>query len=299
MVGKGRFLRYARLAIPTLAGTTLLSGCGRQFMVLDPSGPVGTRELHLILLSAGLMAVVIVPALVLFAWILVRYRDKPGNKARFAPNWAENRTLEVIWWGIPIVLIAVIGVFTAKDIYALTKPPEKNVQPLTIDVVSLDWKWLFLYPGQHIATVNYAEIPTGVPVQFVLTSDAPMNSFWVPALGGQVYTMPGMAMKLWLQADKDGDYYGHGANFTGAGFAKMQFDILSRPKADFDQWVTKVQSGTAKLTDAGYARLKKPSNVGEQSYAAFPSGLFNKIVTTDGGKYYTQMNMQDMPGMAN
>lgn len=296
-MGKGRYKQYAKMTIPAVMGTALLSGCGRQFMVLDPSGPVGTKEMHLILLSAGLMGIVIVPALILFAWILVRYRDKPGNRARFAPTWAENRVLEVVWWGIPIILIAVIGAFTVKDIYALTKPPEKNVQPLTVDVVSLDWKWLFMYPNQHIATVNYAEIPTGVPVDFVLTADAPINSFWVPGLGGQEYAMPGMALKLWLQSDKSGTYYGHGANFTGAGFAKNQFNVISKPQSDFESWVKQVQSSSHTMTDATYVQLKKPSDVSTRSYSEYPSGLFNQILTKDGGKYYTQMNMEDMPGM--
>jgi len=298
-LSNGRNLSCAKTTVVTLGVAAMLSGCDGQYMVLHPSGPVGTTEEHLILISAGLMAAVIVPALAFLGWILVRFRDKPGNRARFAPEWAENRTLEVIWWSVPIVLVAIIGIFTAKDIYALTNPPEKNVKPLTIDVVSLDWKWLFMYPGQHIATVNYAEVPTGVPVQFVLTSDAPMNSFWVPALGGQVYTMPGMAEKLWLQADKSGEFYGHGANFTGAGFAQMQFSVISKPESEFASWVQHVKETSSTLTNQGYVQLKQPGNVATLSYSDYPSGLFENIVMTDGGKYYKQMNISAMPGMGN
>lgn len=289
--------RYAKTAAVSLAAIGLLSGCGQKYMLLNPAGPVGQRELHLILLSAGLMAIVIVPALALLVWVLIRYRDRPNSKARFEPEWADNRTLEIVWWAIPIVLIGVIGTFTTKDIFALTKPPEQTVKPITIDVVSLDWKWLFLYPDQHIATVNYAEIPKGVPVEFVITADAPMNSFWVPQLGGQVYAMPGMAMGLWLQADKTGTFYGHGANFTGSGFAKAQFNIISKSQADFDAWTQQVKSSSSALTNAEYATLKKPGNVAQMSYSSFPSSLFQNIVMTDGGKYMKQMNMSTALGM--
>lgn len=295
----GRFLRYIKTAAVSVAAVLSLSGCGDQVMLLHPSGPVGLREMHLIMISAGLMAIVIVPALVFLAWVLVRYRDKPGNRAKFAPEWADSKALEITWWAIPIVLIAVIGTFTARDIYALTKPPEQNVKPLTIDVVSLDWKWLFLYPDQGVATVNYAEIPTGVPVQFVLTSDAPMNSFWVPSLGGQVYTMPGMAEKLWLQADKSGSYYGHGANFTGAGFAKMQFSVIAKPQGEFNAWAQQMKTTGTSLTNAGYLTLKKPGNVGQISYSNYPANLFRSIVMTDGGKYMNQMNTSTAVGMGN
>ncbi|MCL6453988.1 MAG: ubiquinol oxidase subunit II [Alicyclobacillus sp.] len=286
--------RRVRTVVFSAAVLTLfLTGCGPQYLVLNPVGPVGREELHLIVLSAILVGIVIVPVLFLLAFIVWRYRDKPGNTAPYKPKWSESKVLEFIWWGIPVVIVAVLGVFTAKTTFALVKPPaeDQQVKPLTIQVVSLDWKWLFLYPDQHIATVNYAEIPTGVPVQFELTSDAPMNSFWVPQLGGQEYTMPGMAMRLWLQADKPGTYYGHGANFTGSGFAHMDFNVIAKSDADFNGWVHQVQSSSQQLTKAGYQKLKQPSVVGTSSYASYPAHLFNDTVWADGGQY--------MPGMMN
>lgn len=289
-----RLSRIGSMSAIAVAMMLALSGCGPQYTVLNPAGPVGKTELHLIILSAILVAIVIIPVLILLAIIVVRYRDRPDNKAPYQPTWTHSKTLEFIWWGIPIVIIVVLGTFTAKTTFALTKPPETNVKPITIEVMSLDWKWLFLYPDQHVATVNYAEIPTGVPVQFVLTADAPMNSFWIPQLGGQEYTMAGMAMRLWLQADKPGTYQGYGANFTGAGFAHMNFQVQSLSQNDFNTWVTHTQQSNNPLTNAGYTDLAKQSIVGKETFSSFPSGLFQDVVNKDGGKY-----MQGMPEMGN
>ncbi|MCL6446198.1 MAG: ubiquinol oxidase subunit II [Alicyclobacillus sp.] len=275
-----------------LATTLLVTGCGPQYMVLDPAGPVGREEMHLIVLSTVLIAIVVIPVLALLVYIVWRYRDKPDNKADYRPTWADSKTLEFVWWGIPIVIVGVLSVFTAKTTFALVRPPENNVKPITIQVTSLDWKWLFQYPGQKIATVNYAEIPVGVPVQFELTSDAPMNSFWVPQLGGQEYTMPGMSMRLWLEADKAGSYYGHGANFTGKGFAHMNFTVNAVSQQQFDAWVKQVKATAPALTKSGYAKLKQPSVVGKLQYSSFPPGLFSATVWADGGRY-----MPGMPGM--
>ncbi len=269
------------------AATVLLTGCSPEFQVLDPAGPVGKTEEHLIILSAILVAIVLVPVFILLAIILYRYRDKPGNTAPYNPEWVHSRTLEYVWWGIPIVIVAILGVYTAKTIFSLTEPPEANgnVKPLTIDVISLDWKWLFEYPDQKIATVNYCEIPTGVPVQFQVTADAPMNSFWIPQLGGQEYTMPGMAMGLWLEADKPGKYDGYGANFTGAGFAHMNFNVVAASESDFNAWVKHVKTTAPQLTMAGYNELKQPGLAQPTSYSAYPPGLFNDVVVQNGGQY--------------
>ncbi len=284
---KKRRIRYGMLGASAM--TLLLSGCGPQYMVLDPVGPVGREELHLIILSVILTGIVIIPVLALLVFIVWRYRDKPGNRAPYLPKWSESRVLEVIWWGIPIVIIGILGYFTGKTTFALVQPPENNIAPITIEVTSLDWKWLFQYPDQKIATVNYAVIPTGVPINFVLTSDAPMNSFWVPQLGGQEYTMPGMAMRLWLQANQSGTYYGHGANFTGRGFAHMNFNVVAKPATQFYGWVQRVKSTSHPLTRAIYAQLKIPSVIGTTQYSSIPPNLFNGTVWADGGKY--------MPGM--
>jgi cytochrome aa3-600 menaquinol oxidase subunit 2 len=279
------------MGLMALAMLFLTTGCGREYIVLNPVGPVGREELHLIVLSTILVLIVIIPVFVLLAFIVTRYRDRPDNKAPYQPEWSESNLLEVVWWGIPIVIIGVLSWYTAKTTFALVEPPEKNAKPITIEVTSLDWKWLFQYPGQKVATVNYCVIPTGVPVNFELTSDAPMNSFWVPQLGGQEYTMPGMAMRLWLQADKPGTYFGTGANFTGKGFAHMSFQVVAKPQDQFNQWVKQVKSTAPALTMTGYEKLKQPGTMGTESYSSFPSGLFDKTVWMYGGRY--------MPGMMN
>jgi cytochrome o ubiquinol oxidase subunit 2 len=207
----------------------LLGGCSsEQYIVLDPKGPVGAAQKDLMYISTLLCLIIIVPVLLLTAFIVWRYRDKRGSKVSYKPNWAHNTKLETIWWAIPIVIIATLAAITAQSTHELepSKPLASDKEPITIQVTSLDWKWLFKYPKEGIATVNYLQIPEGVPVRFQLTSDSNMNSFWIPQLGGQIYTMSGMAMTLYLQADEKGTYFGSGANFTGRDFAHFRSTIF-------------------------------------------------------------------------
>jgi cytochrome aa3-600 menaquinol oxidase subunit 2 len=286
-----KWIRSSKFSIFGLLGIVFLAGCDRsQFIVLNPKGPVGQQELDLIIISTILCAVIIIPVMAIFIYLLIRYKDRPGNQAPYEPEWTDNKALEIIWWGIPVIIIAILGVYTAKITINLTKPPVKDVKPVVVQVTSMDWKWLFTYPGQKVATVNYAVIPAGVPIQFVLTSDAPMNSFWVPQLGGQEYSMPGMSMGLWLQADKPGNYFGSGANFTGRGFAHMQFRVKAVSQDDFNTWAAGLRKNSPALTNAGYAKLNKPGNVKELSFSSFPKKLYENIVNKNGGKYYHHMH---------
>lgn len=279
---KKGLLSRVKLLIMAAFSTIVLAGCENQFLVLNPKGPVAETEYRLIVISAILCAIVVIPVLALTVFIVYRYRDRPDNKAPYKPEWAHSTVLEVVWWGIPIVIIALLGFFTARDTFALVKPPKPA--PITVQVTSLDWKWLFFYPEQKIATVNYAPIPAGVPVQFEVTSDAPMNSFWVPQLGGQVYTMPGMAMRLWLQADRPGEYFGQGANFTGKGFAHMQFKVVAKPQAEFEKWAKQIKETAPELTKDGYQKLAKPGLADQMSFSSYPEGLFEEIVNKNGGQ---------------
>ncbi|HET7580209.1 MAG TPA: ubiquinol oxidase subunit II [Bacillales bacterium] len=275
-----------RMSLPiTLLSLVLLSGCDERFPVLHPAGPVGKEELHLIILSVILVSVVIIPVFGLLAFILIRYRDKPGNEAPYRPNWSESKWLEIVWWSIPVVIVVILGTFTVKSTFSLTKPPSNNGEPMTVEVMSLDWKWLFLYPEQGVATVNYVNIPAGRPIQFILSSDAPMNSFWVPALGGQEYTMPGMAMSLWLQGNEIGTYVGKGANFTGKGFSHMHFKVHVLAEGEFEKWAQQLKNKSPVLTKTGYEKLSQPSVIGTKSFSAFPVNLYKNIVMRDGGKY--------------
>ncbi|MFC7749177.1 ubiquinol oxidase subunit II [Paenibacillus thermoaerophilus] len=258
----------------------LLSGCTDKVIVLDPKGPIGEAQKDLIYLSTILCLIVIVPVLLLTAWVVWRYRDKPGRKAAYKPEWEHNTKLEIIWWTIPILIIIALGTVTVKYTYALepSKPIESEKEPVTIQVTSLDWKWLFKYPDEGIATVNYVNIPEDVPIRFQLTSETAMNSFWIPQLGGQIYTMSGMAMTLYLQADEPGTYYGSGANFTGEHFAKMTFDVNAMPQEEYDEWVKQAKASGNPLTEEGYEQLKIPGTTGTHTFSSFPKGLFEKVV---------------------
>lgn len=274
---------FIRMLTPVLflLMAVMLSGCGEQFIVLDPKGPIGESQKDLIYISTILCAVVIVPVLILTAVIVWRYRDKPGSKASYKPNWEHSTKLEITWWSIPIVIILILAIITVKYTYALepSKPIESEKEAITIQVTSLDWKWLFNYPDEGIATINYIKIPEDVPVKFQLTSDTAMNSFWVPQLGGQVYSMSGMAMTLFLQADEQGSYFGSGANFNGKDFAQMTFKVDAVTEDDYNAWIEEVKAASPALTMEGYEKLTEPGSSETQLFSSFPEGLFDKIVT--------------------
>lgn len=269
-------------AAATLIGVAALAtGCSPNWGVLDPKGEVGKHQLDLILITTLLCLVVVVPVLVLTVVIVWRYRNRPDSKAKYDPNFSHSTKLETIWWGVPILIILAIAIVTAIYTYKLepSKPLKHEAKPITIEVVSLDWKWLFLYPEQGIATVNEVRFPADVPVRFKLTADAPMNSFWIPQLGGQIYTMSGMAMTLHLIADEPGEYMGMGANFSGKDFAKMKFTAHATSQAEFDDWVHGVRSKNDPLTKPVYDQLALPAAVEQPvSYSAIPEGLFDQIV---------------------
>jgi cytochrome o ubiquinol oxidase subunit 2 len=296
--------RIKRILTPLMFILTvvLLSGCSEKFIVLDPKGPIGESQKDLIWISILLCSIVIIPVLLLTAFIFWRYRDKAGRKAAYEPNWAHSTKLEVIWWGIPIIIIIALAIVTAKYTYALepSKPIASEKKPITIQVTSLDWKWLFNYPDQGIATVNYLQIPEDTPIRFQLTSASAMNSFWIPQLGGQIYTMSGMNMTLFLQADEPGLYYGSAANFSGRDFAKMTFKVKATSQNEFDAWVKQTKDTSPALTMDGYNKLAEPGSSNEQFFSSFPSGLFMKIVTqyAVGGSQYQHGGMDmNMGGM--
>ncbi|MFZ7947218.1 cytochrome aa3 quinol oxidase subunit II [Bacillus rubiinfantis] len=270
----------------------VLSGCSENYIVLDPKGPVGETQLNLIILSTVILGVFIIPVLLFFFYVIFRYRDKKGNKASYKPEWDDNKWMEIVWWGIPVLVIVVLSIYTVRDTFALAKSPSPEVKPMTIQVTSLDWKWLFLYPEQGIATVNYAEIPTDRPVKFELTTDAPINSFWVPQLGGQKYTIPGKALELWLEAEAEGKYYGTANNFSGEGFTDMKFDVIAKSEKDFNSWVKEVKAGSNSLTMEGYEKLSNPGVVKKQEFTSYPKELFNYIINKNGGQYY-KSNQQE------
>jgi cytochrome o ubiquinol oxidase subunit II len=267
--------------------------------IFHPQGTIAFQERNLMIIAALLMLLVVIPLFVLTFAIVWRYRAE-NTTAKYTPNWDHDTLDEFIWWGVPLAIIVVLAVLTWQSTHALDpfRPLSSTTPPITIEVVALNWKWLFIYPSLGIATVNFVEFPEQTPVNFEVTADAPMNSFWIPQLGGQIYAMTGMVTQLHLMADDPGDYTGVSSNFSGAGFSGMTFTARSVSNADFAAWVTSVQKSPQILTPEMYRVLEEPSeNTPATYYASTTQDLFDTIVM----KFMTPMgvsqNMQ-MQGMS-
>lgn len=228
--------------------------------ILDPRGPVGAAEKSILIDSLAIMLAIVVPTIIAtlaFAWW---YRAS-NSKARYRPQWAYSGQIELVVWGIPSLVVMLLGGVAWVGSHELdpAKPLASAQPPLDIQVVSLDWKWLFLYPGQKIATVNTLTLPVGVPVHFTLTSASVMNAFFIPQLGSMIYTMYGMTTQLNLQADTAGTYRGMSAHFSGEGFADMHFDVHAVSAADFADWTAAAGKTNEVLDAQRYDELMKQS----------------------------------------
>jgi cytochrome o ubiquinol oxidase subunit 2 len=254
-----------------------LTGCGG---VLDPHGPVGASEKLILTDSLAVMLAIIVPlilATVAFAW----WFRASNERATYLPNWDFSGHLELIVWAIPTLVIIFLGGIAWFGSHALDpyKVLASKAKPVEIQVVSLDWKWLFIYPDEGIATINQLVVPVGTPLHFKLTSSGVMNSFFVPQLGSQIYTMAGMTSQVSLEADEAGTYPGLSAQFSGEGFADMHFDVRALPPNAYAKWVASQKAAGPTLDRAAYAALEKPSkDVKPASYKAIDPGLFDAIV---------------------
>lgn len=237
----------------------LLAGCSSA--LLDPKGEIGVEQRSLILTSFGLMLIVVVPVIVmtlLFAW---RYRHR-GRSAPYQPDWAHNNWIEAVVWVVPCLIIAVLAALTWHTSHTLDphKPLASAEETLEIQAVSMDWKWLFIYPQQGIATVNEVAFPVDVPVRFRVSSDSVMNAFFIPQLGSQIYAMAGMDNDVHLIANHPGRYDGRSTNYSGAGFSGMTFEALATSEQGFDEWVENVRAAEQELDyPQGYAELAAPS----------------------------------------
>ncbi len=263
----------------SLAPLLVLSAC--QPAVLNPKGPIGLADRTILIDSLVIMLAIVVPTIIatmVFAWW---YRAS-NTKARYLPDWEFSGRIELVVWSIPLMVILLLGGVTwigAHDIDP-AKPIEGHGAPLDVDVVSLDWKWLFIYPEQRIATVNTLVVPAGRPLHFHLTSGSVMNTFFVPQLGSMIYTMNGMTTDLWLQADDAGRYYGRSAHFSGDGFSDMQFYLDAVTPADFAQWVNGVRDKTDRLDGARYQALARQSaNDPPTTFGIVDVDLFDRVVT--------------------
>lgn len=289
-------LLVAILTVATIALFWFLLD-GKNIAVLNPQGTIAAQQKNLILFTLMLSLIVVVPVfamLGIFAW---KYRE--GNKtAKYTPEVEGNRWLELLWWGIPIVIIAILGYVTVKSTHELDpyKPFASNVKPIKIQVVALQWKWLFLYPEQHIASVNVLRIPVGTPVNFELTADGPMSGFWVPNLGSQTYAMSGMSAKLTLQADKAGTYRGANSNINGEGYSDMHFNVIAMSsRAEFDTWANAIgsESDHKHLDWLSYESMVKPAVVKTPAYYHLHNKeLYDKVVNKYMASHSSSETMQ-------
>lgn len=256
---------------------------GAYIPMLRPSGEVAKAQSDLFVFATLLSLIVVIPVFTLLAYVLIKYRA--GNtKARYSPDWSENRYLEGLWWGIPIVIIGVLGVVIYQTSHSLDPYKARSGgDPLEIQVVALRWKWLFIYPEQNVATLNYMPMPVDRPVKFALTGDAPMSSFWVPALGSQIYVMNGMESQLNLKADELGDYTGYTTNINGEGYAKMKFEARVLSDSGFSSWVQDASVSRDRMNMDTYHALARPkSETDERTYRLSEPGLFGAIMDTKG-----------------
>jgi cytochrome o ubiquinol oxidase subunit 2 len=277
-----RKTKLAVAAILALAGLLLAAYyiSNANIAVLDPAGSIGKQERDLIYLAVGLSMIVVIPVyfmLFFFAW---RYRE--GNKkAKYQPDFDRSRIIESVWWGVPLAIITVLAIAAYQSSHSLDpyKPLQAKVKPLSIQVVALEWRWLFIYPEQNIATTNLVQLPINTPVSFDVTADAPMNSFWIPQLGGQIYAMSGMSTKMHLIADKTGSFQGVSANISGKGFADMSFTVNTVSRSDFDKWVGFVRRYRTELSLDSYQRLAKPTiDTSIDYYSQVSPGLYHQVV---------------------
>ncbi|WP_112801529.1 ubiquinol oxidase subunit II [Rhizobium sp. SYY.PMSO] len=276
---------FSRLSVIPLF--LLLSGC--DLVVMAPSGDIAMQQRDLIIVSVVLMLIIIIPVIFLTLFFAWRYRQS-NKEATYEPDWHHSTRLELVIWSAPLAIIIALGAVTwisthqldpyrPLDRIAADKPLSADVKPLTVEVVALDWKWLFFYPEYGIATVNEMAAPVDRPINFKITASAVMNSFFIPALAGQIYAMPGMETKLHAVINHPGEFQGMSANYSGAGFSNMRFKFHGLAQADFDQWVQKAKSQGSALGRQEYMALAKPSERNPvQYFNAVDDGLYNAIL---------------------
>jgi cytochrome o ubiquinol oxidase subunit 2 len=269
-------MRYGLLAL-VLVGASMLGGCTEG--VLDPKGPIAFAERQILFNATGIMLAIVIPVVIATLGVAFWFRAS-NERAHYRPDFVYSGRLEMLVWSIPLMTVLLTGTVAWIGAYDLDppKPIASSTKPIKVQAISLDWKWLFIYPELGVASVNHLTIPVGTPVSFELTSSGVMNSFFVPQLAGQIYTMAGMVTRLNLRADYPGTYRGMSANFSGDGFADMHFNVDAMPYERFAQWITSIGSAGPALDSKTYADLAIPSAaVTPFTYRSVAPGLFDSI----------------------
>lgn len=274
----------------------LFVSSGQDVALFNPKGIIALKERNLMILAVLLMMVLAVPVYILTFIIAVKYRE--GNKkAKYAPELKPGKLFEAMWWVVPTIIILILAVINWKSTHELDpfRPLQSDKKPILIQVVALRWKWLFIYPEQNIAAVNFVQFPAKTPINFELTSDAPMSSFWIPSLSGQIYSMTGMGTKIHMMADSSGDFHGSAAEINGKGFSGMRFVARASSNEDFDMWVKKVREESRFLSLSEYKNLARPSeNNPVVFYSSTEKDLYNKIIDKFSPSQQEDINNQEM-----
>ncbi len=291
-----------------LGAIALLAGCKAE--VLAPSGDIAAQQRDLLVISTLLMLIIIIPVMALTAWFAWHYRAA-NRKAQYQPDWDHSTKLELVIWAIPLLIIVSLGALTWVGTHLLDpyrplnrvaegQPVAADVTPLRVEVVALDWKWLFIYPEQGVASVNQLALPVDRPVEFRLTSSTVMNAFYIPAMAGMIYAMPGMETTLHGVMNKPGEYQGLASHYSGAGFSGMRFKTLAMEGAGFDDWVAGLRDSGETLDRARYLELEKPTeNVPPTAFAQVDPQLFRRAVNMcveDGKMCMAEMMAIDAQG---
>ncbi len=271
-------VRKLAFRLAPFGAALLLGGC--DWAVLDPKGPVGDANRQILIDSVGIMLAIVVPTIIAILGAAWWYRSS-NTRARYLPDFEYSGALELIVWGIPLLTIMLLGGVAWVGSHDLdpAKPLVSKEEPINVQVVSLDWKWLFIYPDQHVASVNRLVIPAGVPVHFTLTSGSVMTAFFVPQLGSMIYTMNRMGTQLHLAAHDPGTFRGLATQLSGDGFADMHFEVVAKTTPEFYEWLGQVRSGGEDLTSARYIALSKQSVLPEPiAFKTVEDGLFDKVL---------------------
>jgi cytochrome o ubiquinol oxidase subunit 2 len=282
-------MRYSALALALIS--VALGGCSEG--ILDPKGPIAAAERLILFNALGIMLAIVIPTIV--AILVVAFWFRASNwRASYQPDFTYSGRLELLVWSIPAMAVLLVGGVAWVGAHDLDpgKPISSTVKPVNVQVVSLDWKWLFIYPEQGVASVNKLVVPVGTPISFELTSSSVMNSFFVPQLGSQIYTMTGMATRLHLQADHLGTYAGLSTMFSGDGFSDMRFTVDAVTDDGFAQWVRQARETGSALDKQAYADLVKPSKaVAPFTYPAVAPELFSSIVNAGMGTQESSLSI--------
>ncbi len=262
----------------TLLVTGPLSGCS-DIILFNPKGPIGSGELFVIVVAIALMMIVVVPVFVMAYWFARKYKAS-NPRATYMPKWDYSVKIDLAMWLVPVAIVAALAYLSWTRTHHLDpyKPIHNGEKPLTIEVVSLDWKWLFIYPEQNIAAVNQLVFPAHVPLSFKLTAGTVLTSFFIPQLGSQIYAMPGGQSRLHLLADEEGTFRGHNQQFSGSGYADMHFKAIAASREEFEAWVQQARQSPETLDLPRYEKLAEPGTSHPVTFSSVQPGLFEHVM---------------------